>query len=122
MKRLFVATAIAMFAIPALADHAGGPAIRGLGPTSPIGSHDLGGTDPRHVTDHRYDEASVGSGSPYGVVAPSSGPTSHIGSHDVGGTDPRHAVYGSGRSDVTGAESTALSTQWGGPTDPTGSP
>lgn len=122
MRRLLVATAIAMFAIPGFADHRGGSAVRGLSPTSPIGSHDVGGTDPRHMTRHGDEAASAGSGSPHEVFSPGSGPTEPIGSHDLGGTDPRHAASHGASFGMPGGASGAYPAPWSGPTDPIGSP
>ena len=58
------------------------------GPTSAIGSHDVGGTDPRHLHgDAKSGDATVGRSSDGNRQArPLVGPTSPIGSEEVGGT------------------------------------
>ena len=113
MKRILAAISIAVFAVPVFADEAG----QRQGPTTAIGSHDVGGTDARHVGGSGA--ASTASGYAHGS-APGVGPTSSVGSHDVGGTDPRHITGRSGDSAVPGG-SRALGAPGTGPTDPIGS-
>lgn len=122
MKRLFAAVSMVVFALPGFADEAPHGASHAQGPTSAIGSHDVGGTDPRHISAHSSAagaSASVGSGSVHGAV-PNVGPTSAVGSHDVGGTDPRHVSGGSYESSSRGASRSTWIPRTG-PTDPIGS-
>lgn len=116
MKRLFAAVSVAILSFPAFADDgsasyelsqadhrrvgtaeskrdiSGAPrAVEPAywaGPTSAIGSHDVGGTDARHLhADAKNGDATVGRGSDGNRQgSPLLGPTSPIGSEEVGGT------------------------------------